>query len=115
MYITNLAKTTKFAAQMEGAKDVFKQIPLSRENGAPVFSFRVFTVSPGGHTPYHIHPYEHMNYVISGEGALVTENGEFTVKEGDFALVLANEKHQYKNTSATDDFVMICGVPKDFE
>ncbi len=26
--------------------------------------------------PYHRHPYEHLNYIIEGHGALVTESGE---------------------------------------
>jgi quercetin dioxygenase-like cupin family protein len=30
-------------------------------------------------------------------------------------LVLPNETHQYKNTSATKAMVMICAVPKEYE
>ena len=41
---------------MEGADKVFKQIPLSRQNGVPTYSFRVFTIEPGGHTTLHSHP-----------------------------------------------------------
>ena len=46
---------------MEGAAGAWKQLPLGSQDGAPVYSYRVFTVEPGGHTPYHQHPYEHMN------------------------------------------------------
>jgi quercetin dioxygenase-like cupin family protein len=28
---------------------------------------------------------------------------------------MPNEKHQYRNTSKDQDFVMICGVPKEYE
>ncbi len=57
-----------------------------------------------------------MNYVIEGEGVLVNEAGEEThVKAGDFALVLPDEKHNYRNTSSDKPFFMICGVPKEFE
>jgi quercetin dioxygenase-like cupin family protein len=57
----------------------------------------------------------HMIYIISGEGALVNEAGEEKpLKAGDFALVDPNEKHQYKN-KGDQPFVMICGVPKEFE
>ncbi len=101
---------------MNGAHKAWKQIPLSRDDGAPLFAYRVFTVEPGGYTPYHQHDYEHMNFIIEGEGALVNENGEEQpISAGDFALVLPNEKHQYRNTSADKSFVMICGVPKEFE
>jgi quercetin dioxygenase-like cupin family protein len=116
MKITNLdqVETTKMA--MEGAKDVLKQVPISKADGTPICSFRVFTIMPGGHSPYHTHPFEHINYIIEGEGALVTESGEERpVKKGDFALVLPGEKHQYKNRSAQNPMIMICGVPKEYE
>lgn len=101
---------------MEGAKDVWKQVPLSKGDGAPMFSFRVFTIMPGGHTPYHTHPFEHLNYVIDGQGAAVTAEGEERpLKKGDFVLVLPDEKHQYKNTSGQEPMVMICAVPIDYE
>ncbi|MBN1663608.1 MAG: cupin domain-containing protein [Deltaproteobacteria bacterium] len=116
MNITRLEDTAKTRMTMEGAKDVWKQVPISKADGTPNFSLRVFTIMPRGHTPYHTHPFEHLNYVIDGEGAVVTENGdERPVKRGDFVLVLPDEKHQYKNASSKDPLVMICGVPKAYE
>jgi quercetin dioxygenase-like cupin family protein len=116
MKITNLEKAKKIKVDMEGAKDAYKQVPISKEDGTPVFSFRVFTIEPGGHTPYHKHPFEHVNYIIDGQGALVMESGEEkAVKKGDFALVLPNEVHQYKNTAPDGPLVMICAVPKEYE
>jgi quercetin dioxygenase-like cupin family protein len=116
MKIISLDKVPKSKVQMEGALNAWKQIPLSREDGAPVFAFRVFTVEPGGFTPYHRHPYEHMNYIIEGEGVLVDEAGnKKSLKAGDFAIVLPDEKHQYRNVSENKPFKMICGVPKEFE
>ena len=57
----------------------------------------------------------HMIYVIGGEGALVNEAGEETpLKAGDFALVMPDEKHQYRN-KGNKPFKMICGVPREFE
>ena len=116
MKIIPLNRVKKDKVMMEGAHGAWKQIPLSREDGAPVYAYRVFTVEPGGHTPFHQHNYEHMNFVIEGEGVLVNEEGEKTaLKQGDFALVMPDEKHQYRNISKEKDFVMICGVPKEFE
>lgn len=116
MKIISLDHLEKTKPDMEGAKDIFKQVPISKNDGSPNFSFRVFTVEPEGHTPYHAHPFEHLNYVIEGRGALVTESGqEREIKKGDFALVLPGEKHQYKNTSLSEPFVMICAVPKAYE
>ena len=47
---------------------------------------------------------------------LVTESGEEKpLKKGDFAFVLPDEKHCYKNVSEEEPFVMICAVPKEYE
>ena len=115
MYVTRLDKVEKNILGMEGAKGVYKQIPLSRKDGVPTFSFRVFSIEPGGYTPFHQHDFEHMNYVINGEGILVAEDRDHELREGDFALVLAGEKHQYKNSSENQNLVMICAVPKEYE
>ena len=116
MKITSLEQIPAVPMQMAGAVGVTKQVPLGGADGAPNFSFRVFTVVPGGHTPYHIHDSEHLNYVMQGEGVLVDEAGdEYPIKAGEFALVIPNEKHQYRNTSATEDLKMICAVPSAYE
>ncbi len=116
MKVKSLSEILKTKVEMEGAKSAFKQIPISKEDGTPGYSFRVFTVEPNGFTPYHLHNYEHVNYIIEGEGVLVNEKGEEQkLSAGDFALVLPNEKHQYRNVSKYKNFVMICAVPKEFE
>jgi quercetin dioxygenase-like cupin family protein len=116
MKITRLDEVERTRMTMEGAKDVWKQVPISRNDGSPSFSFRVFTIAPGGHTPFHSHPFEHLNYIIEGQGILVTEQGtEHEVRRGDFALVLPDEKHQYRNNSDSEALIMICAVPKAYE
>ncbi|HOV89234.1 MAG TPA: cupin domain-containing protein [Syntrophorhabdaceae bacterium] len=115
MKITNLKKTERQLMAMEGAKDTYKQIPISARDGTPAYSFRVFTIMPGGHTPYHTHDFEHINYIIDGEGAVVKEDGtEQPVFKGDFALIMPGEKHQYKN-KGKEPLIIICAVPKEYE
>jgi len=114
MLITRLEAVDKTTPAMEGAKGVHKQIPLSTKDGVPMFSFRVFTIEPGGHTPLHQHPFEHMNYVIQGSGVLVAVDQEHVLSEGDFALVLPDERHQFRNTG-NSDLIIICAVPKEYE
>lgn len=116
MKIISLSDVPATTVTMEGAVGATKQMPLSAEDGAPVYAYRVFSLEGAGYTPYHQHPYEHMNYVIEGDGFLVNENGDKQpIKKGDFAMVMPNEKHQYRNASSTEKFVMICGVPKKFQ
>jgi quercetin dioxygenase-like cupin family protein len=116
MKIINLKEVEKSKVTMEGALNAWKQMPISKKDETPNYSLRVFTVEPQGHTPFHSHNYEHLNYIISGQGAIIDENGnEKPISTGEFALVLPNEKHQYINKSTIEPFVMICGVPKEFE
>ena len=116
MKTIRLEDVKKEKMAMEGAEKVFKQVPISKEAGSPSFCFRVFTIEPNGHTPYHTHNFEHLNYVINGQGALVDAQGvEHQIKAGEFALVLPNEKHQFQNMSETDPFVIICAVPNEYE
>jgi quercetin dioxygenase-like cupin family protein len=115
MKVISLDKTEKNKVHMEGASGAWKQLPLGSQDGAPVYSYRVFTLEPGGYTPYHQHPFEHMNYIIEGDGALVNAKGEeIPLTVGDFAFVNPDEKHQYRN-KGNRPFKMICGVPKEFE
>ncbi|MFW6151800.1 MAG: cupin domain-containing protein [Verrucomicrobiota bacterium] len=116
MKVTDLGKTSRIKVEMEGAEKAWKQLVLSSSDGAPNFSFRVFTVEPGGHTPLHTHESEHLNYIIQGEGALVDSEGtERRIAAGNFALVLPGEKHQYRNTGSSEDLILICAVPSQYE
>ena len=76
MKVVHLDNVEKEIPKMEGASGIWKQIPISKRDGSPLFCFRVFTFEPGGHTPFHRHPNEHLNYVIRGKGAIVAEDGE---------------------------------------
>lgn len=115
MKVTSLDKVAKVKVDEEGAKKVYKQVPLSKDDGSPTFSFRVFTIEPNGYTPFHTHSFEHMNYVIEGRGVVVAGDEEKEIRKGSFVLILPNEKHQYKNTSQDELLVLICAVPKEFE
>ncbi|HEX75141.1 MAG TPA: cupin domain-containing protein [Dehalococcoidia bacterium] len=116
MKISSLDRVKKVDPSMEGAEGIYKQVPISKNDGSPSFCFRVFTFEPGGHTPFHRHPSEHLNYIIEGNGTIVTESGEErAIKKGDFALIFPDEKHQFKNKSTSEPMIMICAVPKEYE
>ena len=80
----------------------------------PNFSFRVFTLEPGGHTPHHSHESEHLNYILEGSGELMDDDAPRAIRQGDFILVKPNERHQYRNTGDRP-LVFLCAVPKDYE
>ena len=68
MHLPSLGKAEKIKLDIEGAIGVYKQIPISKADGTPTFSFRIFTIEPGGYTPHHTHSFEHLNYIIEGRG-----------------------------------------------
>lgn len=116
MKITRLDKVPSTAVNMDGVEGVTKQVPVGVADGAPNFSMRVFTLSPGGHTPYHNHPWEHENYILSGAGVIIDGDGnQHELKAGDFAMVSPNEQHQFRNPSDSEPFQFICLVPKERE
>ena len=116
MKVVSLGDVKSVPVTMAGAANVCRQLPLGTADGTPSFSLRVFTIGPGGHTPWHEHGWEHLNYIIEGDGVLVDGDGNETpIRRGDFALVPPGEKHQYRNTAVSGNLVMICGVPKEYE
>ena len=115
MIIRKLDDVDAAPVQMDGVKGAMRQLVLGTEDGVPNFSIRVFTLEPGGHTPCHSHASEHLNYVISGQGALMDADGNaHPLAAGEFAFVQPDETHQFRNTG-DEPFVFICAVPKEYE
>lgn len=116
MKIVNIKNVPQVKVNMDGAYNAYKKIPISKADGTPLMSMRVFTIEPNGYTPYHSHNYEQLNYIIEGKGILINNKGEeIPLSKGDFVLVLPNEIHQYKNNSSNENFTFICCVPKEYE
>jgi quercetin dioxygenase-like cupin family protein len=96
-------------------KGITKQVPVGVADGSPTMSMRVLTVEPGGFSPYHSHPWEHLNYILAGRGVMVNEAGEERpINAGNFAFVKPDEKHQFRNTG-TEPLQFICLVPTERE
>jgi quercetin dioxygenase-like cupin family protein len=114
MKITRLETCETLPILMEGIAGASKQVPISRNDGAPNFCFRVFTLEPGGHTPHHRHESEHLNYILEGSGELLDDDTPRAIRQGDFILVKPNERHQYRNTGDRP-LVFLCAVPKEYE
>ena len=116
MIIRRLNDVAKTPVEMDGVRGITKQLVLGSNDGVPNFSFRVFTLEPGGHSPHHRHgEVEHLNFVLSGNGAMVDDDGNLNpIGPGEFAFVPPGETHQFRNTG-NEPFVFICAVPKSYE
>ena len=58
------------------AEGVTIRVLMGENVGAPTFTMRHFEIASGGRTPFHNHQWEHEVYVLRGDGAVVTEDGE---------------------------------------
>ena len=87
-----------------------KRVVIGPKEGAPTFVMRVFDLATGASSGYHSHDWEHEVFILTGEGVLVTEEGETPVKADDVIYVAPNEKHCLNNRGQ-DTLCFICLVP----
>jgi quercetin dioxygenase-like cupin family protein len=111
--VTHWKDVAATPVEMEGARDAVKRLVLGPEDGTPTMALRVFTLAPGGYTPYHQHPFEHMNVILEGRGVLRRADGEHPLAPGAMALVRPDELHQFRNAGDTD-FSFVCLVPNRY-
>jgi len=97
--------------QGKGVVGVTKQMLMGPKDGYDGF-FRVFTVQPGGNSPYHAHAWFHANYVLEGQGKIVIEGVENPVKAGSVAYIDGGKNHNFVNTGNTP-LKFICLVPQE--
>ncbi len=93
-----------------GAEGVTIRVLMGENVGAPTFTMRHFEIAPGGHTPFHAHPWEHEVYVLSGRGKVRLRDGKRDVGPGSFVYVPPDEEHHFEN-SGDDRFVFLCVIP----
>jgi quercetin dioxygenase-like cupin family protein len=98
------------AATDAGAGGVTIRVLMGDNVGALNFTLRHFEVLPGGHTPFHAHPWEHEVFVLSGKGKVKRKDGEADVGPGSFVFVPPDEEHAFANTG-TDTFSFLCAIP----
>ena len=83
---------------------------INKDNGARTFAMRRIVVQPGGKIPLHTHPADHEIYVLSGEGAVLKEDGNIPFQKDMFIYVPPNIRHGFQNT-ATTPLVFLCVIP----
>ena len=99
-------------ADLSDEKDVkgVELLPmLTEKDGARHFSMRLFRLSPGGHTPFHVHPWEHEVFVTKGNGELIGEGQTFSLEPGVAAYVPEGQKHCFR--AGESGLVFLCCIP----
>ncbi len=97
-----------------GAEGVTMRIMVGRDDGAPNFAMRHYTVESGGHTPRHQHDYEHEVIVVEGTGQVECAGQKRSIETGDVVYLPANALHQFVNESEMP-FKFMCMVPVTFD
>ena len=94
----------------DGVVGVTMRLLVGKEDGAPTFAMRHFSLEERGSTPMHQHDWEHEVLILAGQGEIECEGEILLIKAGDSMFVPANDLHQFRNT-ASDPFEFICIVP----
>jgi len=94
----------------EEAKGVNMRWLISDKDGAPNFAMRMVEVEPGGHTPFHNHPWEHEAFILQGTGVLVGKEGEKPLAVGDVVYISPDEQHNFKNIGK-EKLQFLCLIP----
>lgn len=108
--VRSLADAPLKPVEMAGVKGVKMAVMVGREHGAPNFALRQFVVEPGGHSPRHMHDYEHEVYIVEGGGSVLLNGQERTIKAGDVVYVPADHEHQFR-ASHQSGMKFLCLVP----
>lgn len=115
MIIKKMTDVPPQDVKMDGAANVKVRVLLGPSDHAPTFAMRLFELAPGGHTPFHSHPFEHEVVVLEGDIAAVDESGSHPVQKGEVLLVMPNEKHQFVNRSGVNSARFLCMVPAAYQ
>lgn len=107
--IRNIETEPMTEVAMAGASGASMAIMVGRDDGAPHFALRSFSVEPGGHTPKHHHDYEHEVYIVSGRGTVLLGETEHPVSAGDVVYVRADLEHQFR--AIEEPLRFLCIVP----
>ena len=90
---------------------VRKAILVGPADGSDEIAMRLFSVVPGGSTPYHDHEFPHIVRVEAGEGVVVdAEGAEHPLSVGQLVYVHGDEQHCFRNTGS-GPFDFLCIVP----
>ncbi len=111
MLVINSDSVKKEAVTSYGSTKTSIQWLINKEQGAPRFAMRLFTLEAGANIGMHNHPEEHEIFVLQGECNLIAEDGTKThVKANDVIYMPPDEPHGYE-TVGSETLKFICVIP----
>lgn len=110
MWTADYREIEQTRVEAEGAVGVRIRWLIDDSRGAPNFALREFEIDPGGHTPYHSHPWEHEVFILAGQGVSVDTAGRHRVGPGSVVYVAPGEEHNFVNDG--DEILrFLCIIP----
>ena len=85
------------------------QVLIGRDDGAPNFAMRRFTMGEGGGMPRHTNSVEHEQYVLRGRARVGIGEEVYEVGANDVLYIPAGAPHYYEVVEAPFEF--LCMVP----
>jgi len=112
MKVLHYSEASSRSFDSEIVKNVTGRVVIGKDDGAPNFCMRAFTIGADGFTPRHAHEWEHEIFIHSGKGQ-VFQKGQWTdVEAGTAVFIPGHEEHQLRNRG-NEDFTFICLIPRD--
>ncbi|HUU78001.1 MAG TPA: cupin domain-containing protein [candidate division Zixibacteria bacterium] len=111
MLVRSVNSVEKEAVTSNDSTGTTIQWLISKEQGAPRFAMRLFTLEPNANISIHGHPEEHEIYILEGECDLIAEDGTRTrVNANDVIFMPPEELHGYENVGS-EELKFICVIP----
>lgn len=87
-----------------------KQVVIGREDGAPNFEVRVFTIPVGGKSSLDEHAHDHGVLIMYGRARVMLGDQFEDVQAGDVVYIPSWERHQFENLG-DEPFSFLCIIP----
>jgi len=91
LIIRNVDETEK------GMGNEISQRLINSNDGVPNYTLTRHTIEPDMEVPPHTHDWEHVNFILEGNGILKLGDEEHPVRPGDAVFIPPKIQHQYVN------------------
>ena len=112
MYVRKRSEIDKIKLEADTIKNIEKQVLIGGEQGWDSHVMRMFTLGIDGYSPKHSHSWDHMVYIVKGEGVINIEGIDYPVSGDSVAFVPGGKEHQFLQ-KGRDEFVFMCIVPTE--
>ena len=112
MYVKKRSEINKIKLEADTIKNVEKQVLIGCAQGWDNHVMRMFTLGQEGFSPKHSHSWDHMVYIVKGEGVIFIDGVNYPVSGDSVAFIPGGKEHQFKQ-KGKDELVFMCIVPTE--